>query len=170
MRREGWGTALVMTYGCALDLTAGSMVLAALTEAIAAIVAPNNDGQLGDGTNTERHAPAQVAGAVSGGSIIAAGSNRSLAVKSDGTLWDWGYNADGELGLGNTTNALSQPRFLGSPASRALRAGAFTVWLYRLTGATGPTITTTTTSTTYSYDPPLPVYAAGVSGLRYTCP
>ena len=35
---------------------------------------------------------------------IAAGGFHNLALKSDGTLWAWGYNADGELGLGTTNN------------------------------------------------------------------
>ena len=30
-----------------------------------------------------------------------AGSNHTFAVKSDGTLWVWGINWDGQLGLGD---------------------------------------------------------------------
>jgi alpha-tubulin suppressor-like RCC1 family protein len=35
---------------------------------------------------------------------VAAGYQSSYALSSDGSLWVWGYNADGQLGLGNTTN------------------------------------------------------------------
>jgi hypothetical protein len=28
----------------------------------------------------------------------------TLAAKSDGTVWAWGFNATGQLGNGNTTN------------------------------------------------------------------
>ncbi|MCL2140891.1 MAG: RCC1 repeat-containing protein, partial [Dehalococcoidia bacterium] len=33
---------------------------------------------------------------------IAAGECRSLALKSDGTVWTWGNNLDGQLGIGTT--------------------------------------------------------------------
>jgi alpha-tubulin suppressor-like RCC1 family protein len=36
---------------------------------------------------------------------LAAGSFCSFAVTSDGTAWGWGYNVDGELGNGTTTNS-----------------------------------------------------------------
>ena len=35
---------------------------------------------------------------------MAAGSGHSLAVRSDGTVWAWGYNAFGQLGDGSTTD------------------------------------------------------------------
>ena len=33
--------------------------------------------------------------------IVAAGANHSLAIKNDGSLWSWGINDDGQLGLRN---------------------------------------------------------------------
>ena len=58
-------------------------------------------GQLGDGTTTRRTAPVQVSG-LSGVVTVAAGSVHSLALKSDGTVWAWGYNRYGELGNGTS--------------------------------------------------------------------
>ena len=44
---------------------------------------------------------------------VACGGTYSLATKSDGSLWAWGYNAYGQLGLGDTTNR-SSPTRLGT--------------------------------------------------------
>jgi uncharacterized protein (TIGR03437 family) len=64
----------------------------------------NGNGQLGDGiiAITRRNIPVQVSG-LSAVVAVAAGTGHSLAVKNDGTVWAWGYNDDGELGDGTTT-------------------------------------------------------------------
>jgi len=45
--------------------------------------------------------------------IFTSGTGASAAVKGDGTLWTWGYNTTGKLGLGDTTNR-SVPVQVGS--------------------------------------------------------
>ncbi len=62
----------------------------------------NSDGQLGDGTTTNRTTPVQVTG-LSGVSSIASSAYDALALKSDGTVWTWGANDVGELGTGSTS-------------------------------------------------------------------
>src|SRR5262249_13672441 len=64
---------------------------------------------LGDGTATERHSPVQVVG-LSGVVSVAAGASDSLAVRSDGTAWVWGINANGQLGVGTTVESHSPLR------------------------------------------------------------
>lgn len=62
-------------------------------------------GQLGNGvsgTNIHRSVPLQVHNLTDIVSI-AAGGGFNLALKRDGTVWSWGWNANGELGIGNTT-------------------------------------------------------------------
>ncbi len=39
----------------------------------------------------------------------AAGERHSLAIGSDGNLYAWGWNSDGQLGIGNTTNPNNSP-------------------------------------------------------------
>ncbi len=66
----------------------------------------NNNGQLGDGTTIDRSTQVQVltaAGALSGVVEVAAGANYSVALKGDGTVWTWGVNTNGQLGIGTTT-------------------------------------------------------------------
>ena len=73
----------------------------------------NGYGQLGDGTNTTKYSPVRVrvaSGAPLTGIVaIAAGEQFSLALRSDGTVWTWGYNGEGQLG-DTTTTARNRPQ------------------------------------------------------------
>jgi alpha-tubulin suppressor-like RCC1 family protein len=77
----------------------------------------NGSGQLGIGTTTNVSSPVQVGTLTNWQSIsiggTAAGGGCMAAIKTDGTLWTWGYNATGQLGLGTATNA-SSPVQVGS--------------------------------------------------------
>jgi hypothetical protein len=57
----------------------------------------NYFGEVGDGTRTERDAPVELAG-LDSISDVAAGSEHSLALRSDGRVLAWGSNARGQLG------------------------------------------------------------------------
>jgi alpha-tubulin suppressor-like RCC1 family protein len=64
----------------------------------------NNSGQLGDGTmTTPRPLPVQVS--MLGGAVsqVAAGFYHTCARRSDGTLWCWGDNTWGQLGIGTAS-------------------------------------------------------------------
>ena len=66
----------------------------------------NFQGQLGDGTTTRRTTAVAVttSGVLDGVTIvaIAAGQHHSLALSSDGRVFSWGGNAEGQLGDGTT--------------------------------------------------------------------
>jgi alpha-tubulin suppressor-like RCC1 family protein len=69
----------------------------------------NTSGELGDGTQTS---PRSLPGAVGGLSdvvAIAAGMRHNLAVRRDGTVWGWGSNANGQLGIGSTGGVRTTP-------------------------------------------------------------
>ena len=65
----------------------------------------NSDGQLGNGASANQNAPVQVAdpgdptGYLQNVIAISAGDTHSLALKKDGSLFAWGFNGDGELGI-----------------------------------------------------------------------
>lgn len=66
----------------------------------------NPNGELGDGTQTDRTTPVQVVG-LSNVVAVSSGGGHSVALKSDGSVWTWGNNSYGQLGVGNFS---SQPQ------------------------------------------------------------
>ena len=73
----------------------------------------NSYGELGQGDfNIHRSSPVQI-GADTDWRQISAESFHSLAIKTDGTLWAWGLNANGQLGQGDIINR-SSPVQIGS--------------------------------------------------------
>jgi alpha-tubulin suppressor-like RCC1 family protein/sugar lactone lactonase YvrE len=83
-------------------------------------------GALGDGTSTDRSTPVQAGKAtLRGVTQVAGGAYHSLALKSDGTVWGWGYNAAGQLGDGTAIDRRSPVQLPGLTGVVAIAAGAF---------------------------------------------
>ena len=79
----------------------------------------NYKGALGLGDETNRSSPVQVGALTTWSRIEGSREGQFLAIKTDGTLWGWGLNTNGRLGLGNTT-------YYSSPK----QIGALTNWVY----------------------------------------
>ena len=83
----------------------------------------NYYGQLGAGSsNFTEYLPVQV-GAGAPWQRVAAGTYHSLAIRPDGSLWAWGYNGNGALGLGTTTDQ-PLPIRVGASGWQHVGAGA----------------------------------------------
>ena len=109
-----------------LTISAGYLISAAIkTDGTLWTWGGNNVGQLGLGNKTNYSSPKQVGALTNWSKIFAAGYANSfvLAIKTDGTLWSWGINTAGQLGLGNTT-------YYSSPK----QVGALTNWSVPNTG------------------------------------
>jgi alpha-tubulin suppressor-like RCC1 family protein len=73
----------------------------------------NQDGQLGDGTTKVRLTPVSVSGLVSGVDAITTGFWHTCALIAGGEVMCWGFNGDGELGDGTTTDRLTPVSVIG---------------------------------------------------------
>ena len=141
------------------------------------------DGQLGDGTSgvgVDKSTPVQVKGPGGNGYLtdvvaVAAGYNHSMALKTDGSVWAWGFNIYGQLGDGTNTNRTTPVQVKGPGGngyltdvvavaagryhSMALKTdGSVWAWGYNYYGLIGDGTAANTTT---------PVQVKGASGIGY---
>ncbi len=118
----------------------------------------NVDGQVGDGSVTQRNAP--VVSGVSGVLDVCAGNYHSCALLADGTAKCWGYNTFGQAGTGSSSPAtIPTPGspVLGLTGAVAIQCGAYhscatlangtqKCWGYNTDGELGNSSTTASAS------------------------
>jgi alpha-tubulin suppressor-like RCC1 family protein len=84
----------------------------------------DGSGQVGDNAtfNGNITTPVQVFG-LTDITHIAEGLTHGLAVKNDGTVWACGYNSNGQLGNGNTTNQATPVQMTSVAGASKVAAG-----------------------------------------------
>ena len=89
-------------------------VMATKTDGTLWLWGNNNAGQLGlNDSGVYRSSPVQV-GSATNWSLIDGGNATFVAIKTDGTLWIWGDNSQGQLGLNDVNVSKSSPTQVGS--------------------------------------------------------
>ncbi len=97
----------------------------------------NDYGQLGDGTTNASEKPKAITLAAGvTGTKVASALYTSLAIGSNGKVYAWGYNADGEVGDGTTVNRTSPKAITlpGGASAAAISAGAYSPIVLTTTG------------------------------------
>jgi alpha-tubulin suppressor-like RCC1 family protein len=79
--------------------------------------------QLGDGTALNRNIPVPVLGLQANVTAISCGDFHNCALNSSGNVLCWGYNAQGQLGDGSTTNRASPVPVLNLPPIKSIQLG-----------------------------------------------
>src|ERR1700749_2521808 len=120
-------------------------------------VGQNENAELGDGTAIDRSTPVAVAQLVGALNVVSSGSYHGAPVKTDGSVWTWGYNGYGQLGSGNTFSRETPFPVLGLTNAVSVAVGNYhtlvlksdgTVWSFGLnsSGQLGDGTTTSRTS------------------------
>ncbi len=84
----------------------------------------NGNGQLGDGTTEDRHAPITASG-ITNAVDVAAAFNHSLAVLGNGRAMGWGRNSEGQAGVGTWSHCLTPTLVSGLTNVATVAAGAY---------------------------------------------
>lgn len=104
----------------------------------------NTSGALGQSDITTRSSPIQI-GSLSNWSIVSGNDSKLStratfnAIKTDGTMWGWGYNGNGEIGDGSIVHR-----------SSPVQVGTFTYWRI-VTSSSSATHALTTAGTMYAW-------------------
>lgn len=88
----------------------------------------NKNGELGNGTSEDSSIPIKVMDAVSAvscGGMYSDKGGYTAAIKTDGTLWMWGYNGKGQLGTGTRENSSTPVKVMDNVFSVSCSGGLY---------------------------------------------
>ncbi len=89
---------------------------------------------MGDGTTRARISPIRI-GSTTDWKEVTAGSDHSVALKLDGSLWAWGNNFEGQLGDGTTGPKYSPVRIDPATDWKEVTAGYFHTFALKTDGS-----------------------------------
>ena len=137
----------------------------------------SSQGQLGVNDTTQRNTPVQVFGSATNWKQVSCGSQHTAAIKTDGTLWAWGYNLYGALGDNTGTNKLTPVQTslggtnwkqvscfcIGNTTAAIKTDGTLWIWGRNSYGGLGNNIVTTSTLT------PVTTFSGGSNWKQVSC-
>ncbi|MEL4106286.1 fibronectin type III domain-containing protein [Oscillospiraceae bacterium WX1] len=94
----------------------------------------NWNSELGDGDNYQfSTAAVQVVG-LTNIKEISAGTYHGMALKTDGTVWSWGYNEYGQLGNGSTDESDTAAQISGLSGVKHISCGSYSSYAVKMDG------------------------------------
>ena len=122
----------------------------------------NNLGQLGNGGRGQSSVPVAVdAGGDNDWTSVACGYSSTFAMKSDGSLWSWGYNNDGQLGNGSTATQTTPQRAVDLTDTWVASVPDL-AW----TNSPDPALWSTSNAPSFTWK--IPTDESGISGFSYS--
>jgi uncharacterized repeat protein (TIGR02059 family) len=106
-----------LSSGVEAVATGGNHSCALLTDGGVKCWGFNGKGQLGNGNFTNQSSPVDVVGLSANVTALTAGQSHSCALVSGGTVQCWGWNGNGQLGTGTTSDSLTPADVNGLPPS-----------------------------------------------------
>jgi len=133
----------------------------------------NAFGGLGDNTTTKKSSPVQTVAGGTNWKIITTDNSSSAAIKTDGTLWTWGYNDSGQLGDNTVVNKSSPIQTVASgtnwkqvtmaSSTAAIKTdGTLWTWGFNFNGELGDNTNTKKSS-------PVQTVAGGTNWKQVSC-
>jgi alpha-tubulin suppressor-like RCC1 family protein len=132
-------------------------------------------GQLGTNDVTTRSIPVTTFAGGTNWKQVSAGNTHTAAIKTDGTLWTWGYGGSGRLGTNDTTTRISTPvtTFAGGTNWKQVSSGGAHIaaiktdgtlwtWGYGTNGQLG-------TNDVTSRSTPITTFAGGTNWKQVSC-
>lgn len=92
-----------------------NLTLAIKSTGAAYVWGENNWGQTGNGNLISPQTSALPVAGNTTWKVVAAGGFHTLGIKSDGTLWAWGFNLNGQLGDGTSGSSSGQAKYRPTP-------------------------------------------------------
>jgi alpha-tubulin suppressor-like RCC1 family protein len=134
----------------------------------------NGSAQLGDNTTTQRRTPVTTFAGGTNWKQVSCGGFHTAAIKTDGTLWTWGFNFNGQLGNNTSTFSVITPvtTFSGGTNWKQVSCGGHTAaiktdgtlwtWGVNSSGQLGDNTTTQRLT-------PVTTFAGGTNWKQVSC-